>query len=124
MSEAGAWLSWGPGAIEFVAALVIVGYALHAWRLLISTPGSGEARIAAARLAVADGAILGLSLKLAATLLKALALHSWTAILAFSAILALRTLLKRSFAWERSRLTNASWLRLPRTNRLQQIPAR
>lgn len=107
MSEPGAWLGWGPGAIEFGAALVIVGYALHAWALLISTPGSGEVKIAAARIAVADGAILGLSLKLAATLLKALALHSWTAILAFTSILALRTVLKRSFAWERSHITNA-----------------
>lgn len=106
MSEPAILLGWGPGAIEFLAALVIVGYALYAWVRLGVVPGTVEARIAAARIAVADGAILGLSLKLAATLWKALALHSWAAILAFSTIFALRTILKRTFAWERARLTS------------------
>ena len=57
-----------------------------------------------ARFLIADGAIAALGFKTAATLLKSLELQTWNAILAFAAILALRTLVKRVLVWEERRL--------------------
>ncbi len=57
-----------------------------------------------ARLAVARGALYGLAFKVAATLLKTIVLHSLDAIAIFAAVFALRTLIKRVFAWEQERL--------------------
>lgn len=57
-----------------------------------------------ARLAVAQGALYGLAFKVAATLLKTIVLHSLDAIAIFAAVFALRTLIKRVFAWEQERL--------------------
>jgi len=85
--------------IEFIGALLIVGYVLAALISLLR----GRS-IAEARLLVADGAIMGLSFKLAGTLLKTIVLHTWQQILLFLAIFALRTVLKRIFTWERGRL--------------------
>jgi uncharacterized membrane protein len=85
--------------IEFIGALLIVGYILAA---LISLLRSQN--IAQARLLAADGAIMGLSFKLAGTLLKTIELHTWPQILMFLAIFVLRTVLKRIFTWERGRL--------------------
>ena len=51
----------------------------------------------AARLLVAEGAILALSFKIGATLLKTLDLQSWDRIAAFAAVLALRMVLKQAF---------------------------
>lgn len=59
----------------------------------------------AARLLLAEGVILALNLKTAATLLKTLDLPTWDSIAAFAAILALRTLLKRVFVAEQKRLS-------------------
>jgi uncharacterized membrane protein len=58
-----------------------------------------------ARLLLAEGVILALSLRTAATLLKTLDLPTWDRIAAFTAILALRTLLKRGFVVEQRRLS-------------------
>lgn len=88
--------------IEFVGALLIVGYVIAA---IISLFRSGN--IVRARLLVADGAITGLSFKLAGTLLKTIELRTWQQILIFVAIFALRTVLKRLFTWERTRLQRA-----------------
>ena len=86
-------------AIEFIGALIIVAYILAALVTLVRT-GS----IVQARLIAADGAITGLSFKLAGTLLKTLLIHTWSQILIFVIIFALRTILKRLFIWEKARL--------------------
>src|SRR2546421_6719196 len=85
--------------IEFIGALLIVAYVVAA---IISLLRHGN--VAQARLLVADGAITGLSFKLAGTLLKTIELRTWQQILMFSAIFALRTFLKRFFIWEHTRL--------------------
>jgi uncharacterized membrane protein len=89
---------WAEG-IEFIGALLIIGYILAA---IISLARTGN--ITRARLVVADGVITGLSFKLAGTLLKTIELHTWQQILMFVAIFALRTVLKQLFTWERARL--------------------
>lgn len=85
--------------IEFIGALFIGGYAGGAFVVLLRYKDRERAR-----LLVIEGALLGLSIKLAATLLKTIELHTWEQILMFTAILALRTLLKRVFLWEQTRL--------------------
>jgi len=60
--------------------------------------------VRAARLRVAEGAVLALSFKVAAALLKTVELHSWEQIGMFSIVLTLRVVLKQLFAWERERL--------------------
>lgn len=85
--------------IEFIGALLIILYLLAAILALLSGKSVTEAR-----LIVADGIITGLSFKLAGTLLKTIELHTWQQILMFAAIFALRTVLKRAFVWERTRL--------------------
>lgn len=92
------YLLWA-SIIEFIGALLIIGYILAAlytilrWRPII-----------VAQQLVADGALAGLNFKLAGTLLKAIVVHSWQQILMFAAIFVLRTVLKRLFMWERARL--------------------
>lgn len=90
-SGTAAWLG-AAALIEFAGSLLIVAYALAALAAL-----ARHASIDDARERVARGAILGLDLKMAATLLKTLALADWQSIAMFVGILALRTLLKRSF---------------------------
>lgn len=76
-----------------------MGYVLAA--LWVLGRGQGTAR---ARLVVAEGALYGLAFKVSATLLKTIVLHTLGAITIFAAIFALRTLIKRVFAWEQERL--------------------
>ena len=90
--------AWIP-VIEFVGALIIAGYAAAAVVALIRIQNIDQAR----RL-IAEGVITGLSFKLAATLLKMILLQSWEQILMFTAIFAIRTLLKQLFAWQRREL--------------------
>jgi uncharacterized membrane protein len=78
--------------IEFVGALVIAFAVIQAFRHLRDPQQ--------ARLLVADGAIMGLSFKVAATLLKTIGLRSWNQIAMFAAILALRTVIKAEFGWQ------------------------
>src|SRR5260370_35469960 len=85
--------------IEFIGALLIVGYILTALVTLVRTRDVGQARYL-----VATGIIAGLSFKLAGTLLKLLQLHTWQHIMMFAAIFVLRTVLKRFFVWEQTRL--------------------
>lgn len=92
------YLLWA-SIIEFIGALLIVGYILAALYALMR-----DRRIISAQQIVADGAIAGLNFKLAGTLLKAIVVHSWQQILMFAAIFALRTILKRLFTWEKGRL--------------------
>lgn len=99
-----AWLAfatWIP-MIEFGGALLIVGYCAAA--LLTLARSRSLESVRRARLLVAEGAIWGLSFKLAGTLLKTILLHTWQQIALFAVILALRTLLKRIFLWETRKL--------------------
>jgi hypothetical protein len=86
-------------ATDLAGSLLLVGYVAAALVGLARARG-----VAAARLAVADGVVLALSVKTAAALLKALELQSWNQIGLFATVLALRTLLKRVFAWEENRI--------------------
>lgn len=104
-----AWFHSGVLLIDLASALLIVAYvgaalvALGRSGALLPT-AAGSARshgISQARLLVAEGAVLGLSLKVAAALLKTLEIHSWDQILMFAAIFALRTVLKQLFMWEK-----------------------
>lgn len=85
--------------IEFVGALLIICYVIAAIVTLFF-----KRDVTQARLIVAEGVIMGLSFKLAGTLLKTIELHTWQQILMFAAIFALRTVLKRFFTWEQVRL--------------------
>lgn len=82
-------------AIECTGAIVIATAAFAAIALLILCHS-----IAYARRIFANGAIAGLDFKLAATLLKALALLEWQQIKMFAVILSLRMILKLTFAAE------------------------
>lgn len=96
--------------IEFAGALLLVGYILSALYELVHTRS-----ITRARLIVADGVITSLSFKLAGTLLKTITLSTWQQILMFSAIMALRIILKSFFNWERAQL-----LQMPDNNALSK----
>lgn len=85
--------------IEFIGALLIVGYIVAALLALLR-----RRSIRQARLLVTDGVLYALSFKVAGTLLKTIELQSWQQILMFVAILALRTALKYVFQWERAEL--------------------
>ena len=86
--------------IEAAGSALLVGFVLGAWFSLLR----GQ-RLEQARLLVAEGAVLALSFKTGATLLKTLDLPTWDRIAAFAAILALRTALKRAFAAEQAALS-------------------
>ncbi len=90
-----AWIA----LIEFAGALVIAGHCVAG---LVEALRSRNP--AAVRLLVIEGSLWGLSLKTAASLLKTIEVHSWEQIAAFTAILALRTLVKRVMTWEEARL--------------------
>ena len=88
------------GVIEFAGALLIAGYCVAALIRGIQTRDP-----ATMRLLVIEGALWGLSLKTAASLVKTIDIQSWNQIAAFAAILALRTILKRVMTWEESRIS-------------------
>lgn len=92
-------LAVGATLVEFIGALWVVGFCLAALWIL------GRTRdLRPARLLVAEGAVAGLSFKLAATLLTALAAPSWDHLGRLAVMVALRTLLKRFFTWEQGQL--------------------
>ena len=95
MLRPAAWIA----LIEFTGTLVIVG---HCAAGLVEALRSRNP--AAVRLLVIEGSLWGLSLKTAASLLKTIEVHSWEQIAAFTAILALRTLVKRVMTWEKAHL--------------------
>lgn len=106
-----AWFHSGVLLIDLASALLIVAYVVAALVSLVRSGAllrtAGSARnngISQARLLVAEGAVLGLSLKLAAALLKTLEIHTWDQILMFAAIFALRTVLKQLFMWEKQQV--------------------
>lgn len=98
MLHPAAWIA----TIEFVGALLIVGHCVAALVELLRSRNP-----AIVRLLVIQGSLWGLSLKTAASLLKTIEIHSWDQIAAFTAILALRTLVKRVMAWEETHLRRA-----------------
>ncbi|HLH22788.1 MAG TPA: DUF1622 domain-containing protein [Chloroflexota bacterium] len=85
--------------IQLGGALAITGYAAKALVTLVRARSVEEAR-----LVMADGVIVGLTVLVVATLLKTIVLQSWTDIGLFAVTLGLRTLLKRLFAWEEAQL--------------------
>lgn len=97
----GPWVEgWGGDAallIELVGSLLIAGYCVAAMVALVRRRDRR-----AVQFLVAEGALTGLSFKLGATLLKTMLLVSWSQVGIFACVLALRTLLKRVFAAERS----------------------
>lgn len=107
-----AYFHTGVLLIDLASALLIVAYVAAAVVALVRSgallPAAGPHRnqgISQARLLVAEGAVLGLSLKVAAALLKTLDIHTWDQILMFAAIFALRTVLKQLFVWEQRHIT-------------------
>lgn len=89
-------ISLGGTLIELAAALVI---AFHvAWALWAIMRHQGADRV---RLVIAEGVLAGLSFSVAGTLLKAIALQTWSQIGMFAFVFALRAMLKRVFAAER-----------------------
>lgn len=86
-------------AVDLAGSLILAGFVAAALPGLLRGRG-----VVATRLVVADGAVLALSIKTAASLLKTIELRTWEQLAAFTAILGLRILLKRLFVWERARL--------------------
>jgi uncharacterized membrane protein len=114
-SDEQAWFHTGVLLIDLFSALLIVAYVVAALAALVRSGALLHARglardrgIAQARLLVAEGAVLGLSLKVAAALLKTLEIHTWDQILMFAAIFALRTVLKQLFLWEKEHVASES----------------
>ena len=99
MPPDGAGLATLAALVEFAGALGVAGHCLAALAVLACRRDIGRAR-----LLVIEGSLWGLGLKTAASLLKTITVHDWEGILAFASILALRTVLKRVFAWEAGRL--------------------
>lgn len=89
-------------AIEFAGSLWVARGVVDA--LVALARGRS---LEAARVALTDAAIAGLSLKAAASLLRTLEVRTWDQILAFAAILALRTALKHVLASDRARAVRA-----------------
>ena len=86
-------------AINLVGSVVLAGYVAVAAAALVRGRG-----VPASRLIVADGVVLALGIKTAGALLKTLELRGWGPIATFAAVLALRTFMKRTFAWQREHL--------------------
>jgi hypothetical protein len=86
--------------IEVAGAVVIVWYVARA--SLGALRGQGATN---ARTQMAAGILAALNLVVAATLLKAIALHNWRQIGMLTFLLGLRTVMKRVFAWEHAAST-------------------
>jgi uncharacterized membrane protein len=95
------WLHLGDwvAAIEFVGGLFVALYCLKAVAVLAM-----RRDLRLARLVVAEGALWGLSFKVAATLLKLVLINTWSQIGMLAVTLAIRTVLKQLFLWESERL--------------------
>ena len=93
--------------IEFGGGLFAVAGCVKGLATLVAGRGS-HAGIVRARLLVANGVIAALGFKTAGTLLKTIELQTWNAILAFAAILTLRTVVKQVLVWEVRRLRAGS----------------
>lgn len=95
--------------IEFVGALILAVYCARAagaaWGARGATTWEHGPR--RARQLIATGAIMSLNFKLAATLLKTLVVMSWSQVGMLAFVIALRTILKWTFAREQRPLPGA-----------------
>ena len=93
------WIRAIAALIEIGGSLLVVfrcGRGLHEL-----APGRGSHHsIVAGRLAVAEGIVAPLGIKMAATLLKTIEPRSWNAIQMFAAVFVLRTFVKQALAYE------------------------
>jgi uncharacterized membrane protein len=96
------WVGQGITIIQFASTLIIVGYVVVACVALVRQPNMDGLR--RARHHLTEGALLGLSLIVAATLLRTIVVRTFTEIGMFAAIFALRTLIKRTFTAESRRM--------------------
>lgn len=87
--------------IEMLGAGVILAYTLLALRSLIQ---SRAFRVEHAQHLMSEGILNALGFKLAATLLKTILLTSWNALMMFTAIFLIRTVLKFFFRWQEAQL--------------------
>jgi uncharacterized membrane protein len=83
------------GLIELAGAVLITLYAARA--LVQAARGASVRR---ARLTVAEGVVMGLSLKVAAALLKTVVLRSWVQLGMFAVVLTIRLGVKALLNWE------------------------
>ncbi len=95
-----AYIAFGGTVIELLAAIIIALHVAIAISRILTARGSDEARLIIAR-----GVLAALSFSVAGTLLKTIALQSWPEIRTFAFVLLFRTLLKRVFQWEQSKIT-------------------
>ncbi len=87
----------GAASIEFAGAVIITAYVMAAVVRLVSLPSDLE-RV---RSTVAEGVVFALTLDVAATLLKTVALHTWPQFGTFAIVFAIRTVVKRTLRGER-----------------------
>ncbi len=88
------------GTLVDFAAAVVIGYSvITALLAILRLQGSDTAR-----LLIAKGVLAALGFSVAGSLLKIIALQTWAQIRLFAFVFVLRTLLKRVFAWEESRI--------------------
>jgi hypothetical protein len=78
--------------IDVASALIITGYCSAAFFKALRFRTSAKAHAL-----VAQGALLGMNIKLVTAALKTIELQTWNQIGLFAAILVLRTMLKRTF---------------------------
>jgi hypothetical protein len=90
---------WLPLAIQAAGGAVVSLACLRALGQLAFGGGAAQAR-----LSVAQGGVLALSLMLPATILRSLVLRDRSQLVAFALVLGLRLLVKRTFAWESARV--------------------
>ncbi len=78
--------------IEIVSSLVIFCYCATGFLVFVRHHNRIQAQIL-----VANGTLLGLSIKLVAALLKTIELQTWNQLALFATILVLRTIIKKVF---------------------------
>lgn len=78
--------------VELVSSLVIFGYCIAGFVVLIIHRSRIQSQIM-----VANGAVLGLSIKLVGAFLKTIEMQSWNQLAQFAAIILLRTMVKKVF---------------------------
>jgi uncharacterized membrane protein len=83
------------GAIEFIGSIALCAFLSRSLLLAIWNQDTPTL----AQRAAADGIILALDFKLAATILKTLLLTGWQQIRLFVVVLVIRTVVKRQMVW-------------------------
>lgn len=100
------WIVAAGTAVDLLAAVVIVYHVLWALLGIVQLGGSDLARIR-----IAQGVLTALGFSVAGSLLKIIGLQTWPQIRMFAFVFALRTMLKRVFAWEQARIATRMPLR-------------